>query len=309
VPSPLPFAPSVLTRQPEIAVSRVSLGLTLYIDGGLAWAQKHAVEALDLFLRLASGRETWWFTTSMVSDWRRVSDRSLPEVRHALKIAWNEATPRHLFWFRLVDDIHAPGVGFSYREIDDHRTERTGFLQIFLPQQQAPKDLLELVTALGAAVPFWSGVAGYVATWNAWTKPVSFWSIFKWCRRFVGLDVQVPDEMSWSARAGLPGTGWLTLLGAPLVDRLEIDLTALQAAPAPHGTTVQELARGALVRAGQAPTLGDVNGLQYPAVYAEAARLLAPYLIDPPPRLWGGFYDDDLSVKWFRRLLDPEGWR
>jgi hypothetical protein len=309
VPAPLPFAPSVLARRPEIAVSRLALGVTLYVDDGLGWGKKHAVEALDRFLRVVQRRGDWWFTTSMISSWRRISERGLPEVRAALGIGWDESRPRHLFWFRLVDDTNAPGVGFSYREVDDRRGARTGFLEIFLPQDESPRALLQLVLSVVEAAPFWSGVGGYVATWNHWTKPISFWSIFKWCRRFIGIDVQVPDEMAWLARGGLPGTGWLTLLGAPLINRLEIDVGALSAAPAPHATVVQELPRGALVRAGEAPTVGDVNNLGYPAAYAEAARLLAPYLVAAPPRLWGGFYDDDMSAKWFRRLLDPEGWR
>lgn len=311
MPAPFPFTPSLLTARPEVAVSRLALGLTLYIEGGLAWAQTHAVAALERFVRLVPQRDSWWFTTSMLSDWRRVSERrgTTAELRDALGIHWNKSRARHLFWFRLVDDTTAPGLGMSYLEVDDQRSARTGFLQIFLPQDEEPARLLELARELGESAPFVNGVGGYLATWNHWTRGTSFWSIHKWCRRFVGIDVQVPDEMAWLARAGLPGSNWLTLLSASFIERLEIDVGALRERPAPHGTAVLEMGRGALVRAGDAPTIGDVNMLGYPAAYAESARLLAPYFVDAPPRLWGGFYDDDQSVKWFRRLLDPEGWR
>jgi hypothetical protein len=68
------------------------------------------------------------------------------------------------------------------------------------------------------------------------------------------------------------------------------------------------LTHGTLVRAGERPTLGDLNALVYPAAYAEVAHRLAPLLpADPRPfPQWGD--DAKETAAWVRRFVAPEGW-
>src|SRR4029450_13847279 len=100
------------------------------------------------------------------------------------------------------------------------------------------------------------------------------------CLRYLGLDAQDPLAMSWLAPTGLPGTGGLTLIGAPLGGALGMDDAALKRRDWHEDVRVHALAKGLLVQAGRAPTLGDVNRLTLPFAYAEVARALAPHFVE-----------------------------
>lgn len=298
----------VLLGSPDVSLTRCALGLTLFLDEPYTWASQGAAEVLERYLQVAPVDQLTRYTTSMLSDWQRFTPRTAELLLRSVSVPWSEVRVRHLFTFRLVDDVWAPGLGVLYKEMDEARGRR-GFLQLLLPLRHDPKVLLQLATEIADRWPVLCGVGGYVGTWNEWLKPTAFWSLYRWSQRFLGMDLQDPDPMSWCVEEGLPGSNWLTLVGNRLAQKLKLDVDALRQREWKEGVRVQALRRATLIQAGEVPTLGDVNMLRYPAAYSEAARALAPFFVKEPPEYWGGFYEAKKTKLWMRRFVDPEALR
>ncbi|AKF86418.1 hypothetical protein MFUL124B02_26435 [Myxococcus fulvus 124B02] len=298
----------VLADNPEVTLTRYALGLTLYLDEPYVWATEGAAALLRRFLQLAPAERLTWYTTSTLPEWHRFTPRVADDVLASLSVSWADVRVRHLFTFRLVDDLGAPGLGFIYRELDAARGRR-GFLQVLLPETLDPKQLLQLAKEIGERWPLLCGVGGYVGTWNEWVKSTAFWSLFRSSQRYLGLDIQDPDAMSWCVGEGLPGSNWLTLVGDGLAGKLALDLAALKARAWTSDVHVHTLKGTTLIQAGEAPTLGDVNALEYPSAYAEVARVLEPHFVKKPTEFWGGFQEEQKTGAWLRRFVFPEDLR
>jgi hypothetical protein len=302
-------ARTYLRFEPRTTLLRPALGLTVYLAESELWAREGASALLRAFLDLSPASALRYFTTSMVMEWRPVGNEGPRAVLDALAVGVMEKKRvRHLFEVRLCDDPDAPTVGFRYREIDPARQGRTGYLDITLPVDHDPNDLLQLALEIGQRWPFVSGVGGYVVSWNELEQPTAFAMMLPWCCRYLGLDVQRPEVMAWHAMRGLPGTSWLNMIGAPLAAARADDAAALAGRRFTHDVAVMTLGRGTLVRAGAAPQLGDMNGLVYPHVYGEAARACRPFLLDKPPPFPPPFTKDEATERWYRRLVQPEAW-
>jgi hypothetical protein len=302
------FTPIVLEQDPDVIVAQVRLRLTVYLDDAPSWARGAAAEALRAFLAVAPVEKLQWWTTSLMQDWHRVSGHGMDTLLRALS---NEALarPRHQFQFRLADTISAPGVGFYYREVDGTRVPRAGVLELTLPPEQDPADLLQLAVALGQGFPVHCAVGGYAVAWSLYQQATAFWWAYRFCRRYLGLDVQDAERMAGPARTALPGTNWLTLLGPGILAAHDADAAALRDAVfRDPDSRVMTLARAVLVQAGAGPVLGDVNQLDLPRAYIEVAQRLEEYLVEPPPEYWGGFGAEAATRPWLRRFLEPEHW-
>lgn len=298
-----------LTDDPEVMVARVALGLTVYLDDAPHWAETGVPAMVSALLRMVPGATLEWLTTSTRNDWVRLSPAERDGLPQTLANAWNARGPRHLLQVRLSDDTQCMGAGFSYRELDPARGGRHGWLQLVLPYDQSPDDLLALAVELAQEHPFRCAVGGYLTTFNEWEKPAAFWCIRRWALQHLGLDVQDPDMAAWFVEQQLPSTNWLTLLGAPLLEARGVSASALQAHPWERPITVLPLERGVIVRAGERPVTGDVNDLVYPETYAEVSRALEALLPRRFARYYGGFHDGDQTLRWVRRFVEPEAWQ
>lgn len=297
----------VLAEQPRVIVARVELGLTLYLTDMRTWATGGAARALEVFLRHAPQDALGLYTTSQLPGWRRATKATHALLVESLSAPWMAGRPRHLLSFSLVDDPGTPSAGFVYREVDASRTTRAGVLELTLPQETPPEVLLKLTEEVAGCGPFFSGVGGYVARWNEAHRHAAFESIYELCQRYWGLDIQDAEAMAWLAPRGLPGTNWLTLLGWPLVDALGAAAPALKDGES-NGVRVSTLSHGTLVRAGAQATVGDLNQLELPTAYMEAARRLEPAFVIEPPALGGTFAREGHAGRWFRRLVDALEW-
>jgi hypothetical protein len=303
-----PIPGTELSDEPYTALTQVALGLTLYLDEPLFWAQHGARRALEAFLARAPSSRVEWYTTSSLTTWQRASQESAALLAEHLS---NPMLPRvrHLFAFELVDDTDVPTTSFVYREYDSARGgARASTLEVLLPQETDPRILLELAAAIGQIGPWWSGTGGYLVSWNRWERNGGLTMAHGLAQRYLGLDVQHAEVTSWVAVEGLPSTSWLTMIGKSLAGVRAIDLAALAAHPWVNDVTVRPVGNGALIRAGGEPTDGDRNRLEYPYAYAEVARALAGHFVDEPPELGGLFYRLQDTRAWQRRFLEPEGW-
>jgi hypothetical protein len=300
----------VLTNNAAITVARPALGLVLYLDDPLVWARQAARAVLLGFMERVNARELQLFTTSVKPGYHSITGNDMAKLLHDLPLPAARATVRHLLWLRVVDNPHAARLGFSYREIDAENQRRCGFVEMVFPPDFDPRVLADFAAQIAGQWPLLAGVGGYMLSWNLREAATAHDAALPLCRRFLGLDFQDPDQLAWAVPQGLPGTGWLTLVGRRHAEGLEIDLPALEKRAWETPVAVRGLKHAHLIRAGESPDLGDLNRLAYPSAYAEVARVLAPYFIEEPPPFLGERWNEqpELAASWMRRLVDPEGW-
>ncbi len=298
----------VLASDPLVTLARVELGATLYLDEPLHWAREGAARALEAFLARTPAELRCWYTTSHLDVWKAARPALEPQWVDNLRVTGLTGQPRHLFEFAVADDAGTPSQGFRYREVDPRRAERAPYIELTLPQESSGAELEGLVRDVVACGPVLCGVGGAAARWNPQFRVTAFTRIRGWCKRFLGVDVQEPEESCWTAREKLPGSNWLTVCGPGFAVRPEL---AALAAWTGRGDAVEvsDLGGGTLlVRAGTEPTLGDRNALDFPAALARVAAALAP-LFGPAPQ-GAGIWQTRLPgpEEWMRRLIDPEAW-
>jgi TseV toxin immunity protein TsiV len=303
-----PIESLALAEEPRVTVARAELGLTLYLADMRAWAAGGAARALEVFLRHAPRDWLIAYTTSQLPEWRYASEDVHRHLVETLSVPFLSQQPRHLLSFELVDDMGTPSAGFVYREVDPARVARTGILELTLPQETPTEVLLRLTREVAECGPFFSGVGGFVTRWNVAHRHLAFDCIHDWCQRYWGLDVQDSEAMSWLAPRGLPGSNWLTLVGAPLLDALGEAAPVLEEGEQDM-VSVSTLRHGLLVRAGPEATVGDLNRTDLPEAYMAAARRLVPAFVAEPPSFGGAFARDKGETgRWFRRLVDSLEW-
>jgi hypothetical protein len=218
------------------------------------------------------------------------------------------------------------GVGSRYTinvcgipPTDDGRP-RASFCEVMVPPYEDPRRLAALARELIEILPVRSGHGGLTAyadgqDGEAWVE------VYRWCRRFLGLDVGYLDGWLEAATTRLVGAGWLTVLGPAFATVLGDGEPLRFVSP---DIAVDVSAGGALITAGAAPTLGDVERGEFPAAMAEVERRIRPLKVGGWHRqsmlytsgiafdvveseLPGGFNDHRMTGAWLNRLVDPAG--
>lgn len=301
-----PIDAIVSPADPSVTIARVELGLTLYLDPQIAWAQAGAASVLRYFLEIVPPEYLCWYSTSHMEGWRKVERETQAEMADLLPLPWSQGAPRHLFEFEITDDVECASCGFWYREIDSGRAGRAGIIEVTLPQEFHPGHLLNLARAAFQAGPLWAGIGGYVVRLGRRYRADAFDVAWAWSRRFSGLDIQDAERAAWRATAGLPGVNWLTLLGSSLAPKFDFDVEVARRHSWIDPMISCEVASGnLLIAAGEAPTLGDGNRFEEPTAYREVASVARKLFYDDPPEFLGRFRDEGSTEKWFRRLLSP----
>ncbi|MFN0062567.1 MAG: type VI immunity family protein [Myxococcaceae bacterium] len=306
-----PEAPLPLIAETDsgLPIARPALGLTAYLAEPDSWARGGASKALKVFLERAPRKRLEFLTTSVMTEWRALAQRELEALADELtaQVLLLKA-PRHHFTLSLVDVPDLPEVGFSYTEIDPKRGDRAGVLELTLPPETPPSQLVDLAKAIAEIGPLFSMVGGCVVRWSPIFQNLAFDQIYLWSRRYVGFDVQDAEEMAWHAPESLPGTGWLTLVGNPLAETIDCSPEKLLRQKWKEKIEVHRTSAGVLIQAGSEPSWGDLNAFAFPDAYAEVARALKDGLPKAPPRLQGAFRADDLTLQWLRRFVEPGKW-
>ncbi len=300
-----PIQAVTLPTDPEKTIARVELALTLYLAEPRRWAHGGAAQVLQSLLAVVPPDFLTLFSTSLTPRWYALDRSRQQELAGLLTLPWSESIPRHLFRLDVVDDPHCPSCGFSYTEVDPGRSECAAVIEVTLPQELDAGYLLPIARAALAAGPLCSGIGGYAVKMNQAYLADAFDLAWAWTRRFVGLDVQFPEQMAWLAPRGLPGTNWLTLLGRPVADRFRFELEQAVAHPwIDPQVRVERAGDNVLIVAGEAPTTGDRHFFDDASAYREVGQTTRK-LLAPTPDLLGRFRDEHESDAWFRRLATP----
>jgi hypothetical protein len=282
------------------------LGLTVYFEDGLPWAETGAAELFDRFLEVVPPYRFKRWTTSTFDDWRDVH-LALPEIRTQLSIRNITGRVRHLWSFRIGERPDAPEVELAYREVARGPMSPLGYVELQMPIDVDPAELLALTIEVGQRFPVTFAIGGYRVSWNRhYPRNAHHW-FWRFARRFLGFDMQNPERAAWRAAQWLPGSSWLTLIGS--TEALDEDARAtLKARTWERDIAVIPLAAGLLLRAGEHPQIGDVNQMEFPFAQAEVARALHPFFDPSPPGPDGVVEEEDLQRDWRDRLVSLEEW-
>ncbi len=294
-----------LRDDPERVIARPCLMLTAYLSDSVAWSRTHLSAIMRVFIDTVGAERLQLYTTTGTTDWLRVRLAEVQSLVEDARVLWWRSGVRHHFWLRLADDVAAPSVGLSYREIDTTREARCGYLQLWLPLQSASDDLLQLALAVahtGAAHCF---TAGYGYSVDAWYKPSAFTALYRASRRYLGMDIQDPDHAAWFASRGVVGCNWLTAVSDDVLAHNKLARAELASAPSTHGVKVFDLPGLLVMRAGERPDVGDRNTLQFPEAYAVVARLLAPAFVSGL-EYCGAFLENEATNAWLHRFDQPQ---
>lgn len=302
----IPMPEVALVDDPSITVLRPTLGMTLWLDDGLAWAREGAAAMLSSFLELPATRALRWYTGSTLDAMSPWDDVAREKLLALLPIGFFETKPRHLMGFSVVDDVHAPRVAFRYREVDPARSRACGVLELALPADDDPGNVFQLAMEVASRWPFWSGTAGLTASWNRGRRVTALPAARAWCRRWVGVDLQDTERAAHAARRGLTGVGWITLLGRGFIEAHAVDYEDLAQRAWTHEVGVIAARHGLVVRAGEAPDACDLNQLSPPGAIAEVARALDPWLLAAPPTFDG--WKPKEAAAWLHRFAKPDAW-
>lgn len=298
--------PHVLRADREHVVARGALGVTMYLANGLAWAREGALAAFDVWLGSVARSEVRWYATSVDERWHSVEKGTVDALRSSISLPWARGRARHGLRLRVSDGAGAPGTAFVYRELDEERAPCAGYVQAFVPADTPVAVFERMARAMLSCGLVWWASAGLVATESPSQRPSSFGALRAMCRRYAGLDVQVPDATAWRARDGLASVAWLTVLGAPFTAARAPERDAIARATPGHGVIVSSAPDKLWVFAGEEPLLGDLNELAYPHAYAEAAHLLQPFLAEKAADF--PTWEPGATGAWRRRFLEPEAW-
>ena len=171
-----------------------------------------------------------------------------------------------------------------------------------------PDQVIALARDALAEFPLSSGYAGYSLIWedvdSLVTRKVLQWSI-PLMLRYPGLGYGDAVRMSNGAKHGVAAVDWLTFLGAEAAAALG-GLAALERSM-PVGVSALALGKaGVVLRAGDAPQIGDVNRQETLPIYGAVGKLIAD-VVAPDEALdqilIKGMSDED-AHDWLRRFFD-----
>lgn len=202
-------------------------------------------------------------------------------------------------------DLATPGLDISLMGCLDPKRY---VFRVTLPVELAdsPARLVRIAQDALAEFPLASGHCGYSLLWDrtpavdgevcAWAAPL--------LRRFPGLGYGKPISFTNAAPAGLAATSWLTFLGPTLAGAMGGRATLKRSVPAQ--VSVLPLGDGGvLLRAGDAPALGDLERKDPLALYRAVGRLLAP-VVAPEEALDEVAVDGmrgKAALEWLRRFF------
>lgn len=286
-------------------VAWVTQGVVLYIERDLGSVWDELMAAWDRLLArpwasaLCAFRRwdepVWRPWDAQYAAWARTDARGHGAARRYWKV---ELADQARFATTSIDwqDVPASHVG---------KYPRASYLRVRLPLGIPHHELLEVTRLLCDALPIQQGVAGYLCHVDEASRGAGFDQAWAWARRYYGLHVVDPVEVTWDAPRGLWGVNWLTVVGARWLDD-PLQNAALDALPAPLRVTRAK--HGIVLQAGDQPTIGDLNRFDDLSAYTLASRALEPALIGDPTSLPGMFDDHESTTVWLRRFVDPSRW-
>jgi hypothetical protein len=281
-------------RDQDGTIFSPSLQIALYANKPLPEIADGAIACYELFVQRFRSNLNWYLALSM----RKVR-RFTEKYAEIFPTLCRESGPG----LPLYRVFHGSGLQDYLPPLFATGAYRTfSWLQVHLAPSLASdwKEVLALVTAMARPFPFRYGTVGFSLCWNDMSVdrdiavPKLIGPLLK---RYPGFNVGTPREL---CDQNMPPVNWLTLLGPELLGKLGGNSQIRKAFSREEAIVVAPLGDGALIKAGDAPKLGDRNRNDNLPDYRKVGSYLKRYRGNQEIELDGLTLEE--SEKWLARF-------
>lgn len=269
--------------------------------------------AFEAYLAMVPpGALKWAAVGSGSEEWKPVAKNTFDRCRAQLKP--EAVRKRPITSFELTDGDQggqAPGYGLLVigNPFDPEVPDEKSLLQAHFPAEvlaDANREaFVSQVRELAALLPFVSGYVSPGLHWAEIFKAQALKQARAVTRRHPGFDVQDNARARTYLGTHVRGARWLTFLGPELAGQLG-GADALRGA-LPEDVSIETVGHGLMIRAGDAPEIGDASRKVDTPLLRAVAAALEPVTLFGELALYGSEFadqDDDLLEAYERRFLD-----
>jgi hypothetical protein len=302
-------------RPPHELIAALRGGLSLFFDRPFTEFSSATREAHDLILDSGSRNRFGWYRTETMRQIKSSTARTFSILKQKLSQQKNTSDILSITYSGGIDPHGPPehALGFTWYPKDRYAAYTASTLRLVLPGTELethPGRLLEMTVELSTRLPVMSGLAGFTFefAWGEETDGVR--AVFPRLMRHPALDVNysIYDATPVGLGKGIKQLGWLTVLGADLVDRLGGESKLRMSLP--RDVRLHKAKYALVLQIGDAPVLGDVNRGETLPLWREVYRILSP-VHEPVVNAWmqrGTKFDlrksdeNELTEAWLRRF-------
>lgn len=193
-----------------------------------------------------------------------------------------------------------------YRGID-----RLSHFRVVFEPEPGMSEVIALAQHVAEVVPVWWGSAGWVFDHVSGDLATAGRRVAALAKRYWSIQIQDIALLQWQACRGMPGTGWLTLLGEAFVQSMSLDVDSLSrqaAALAPARVFSRRCGSCLLIAAGPEPSMGDIHAADDLGPQVQVSKMLEPLLLKAYPGFAGPLARPDVMVAWLDRFREPDAW-
>lgn len=270
------------------------------------------LSVFDDYLALVPAGALRWASVGAASEeWKPAGKTTFDRARAQLAPA---AAKKRLSSFELQsgdEGGEAPEHAFTTigGPVEKEFPDEKGLVQMVFPAAavDGPKAdaFAARIKALAAKLPYAYGYASPSLQIAELHAPEGFTEAKALAARYPGLDVQNNESSRSELGNRTRGARWLSFLGPALVKKLKGEDAIRKALP--KAVAVEPAGAGLLIRAGDAPEIGDANKKLKTPLLRAVAELLEPVTYFEEQGLATtdfGFEDPDFFKAWERRFLD-----
>ena len=255
----------------------LTFGINLYTSQSFYDRPQQVLDTFDIFQGQCPVDHLSFYATETMKVHKPVNKRVL-----GMPATWLApgAARKHYVALELKAAALAQDAPTSKYELwaEDADTQQANIVSMALPWnlgRDQPDQMLALVAQLADAFAFRCGLAGYSFECSRYDKRASETHAWSNSMRHRGVDiVRIPLDARAVGSEGIKGVGWLTLLDA----QTQQALGGAQAIRKRLSKAIEmvQCTHGVILKAGDAPALGDVNRGDSLPLYREVYDLLAP---------------------------------
>jgi len=254
----------------------LTFGVNLYTNQSFYAMPQEILQTFDLFLQRCPAQQLTFYATETMKEHKPVTKRTLGMLGTWLA---PDAPRKHYIALELkaaADYQDAPT--FKYEVWSADASLQSNIVSMAFPSALArdqSNEMFAFVAQLADAFPFRCGLAGYSFECSRYDKRKSETHAWSTSMRHTGVDiVRIPVDAKAVGSDGVKGVNWLTLIDAGLLR--EVGGAKVIRQQLSSEIEVVDCKHGVILKAGPAPSLGDVNRGDVLRLYREVYRLLAP---------------------------------
>lgn len=263
-------------QKAKVPIVKLCFGISLYTEKPLSAFPKAVIKAFTRFNSIVGEESLCFYATETMSKHKAVT----PRAREMLKDWFGPAAPANesygIEYHNGAAFNAAPSIKFEVsgtEAVDGERAETATLIRMSLPAEWGTAksaQALELTTELCELLPFRSGSAGFAFEYSRYYEEEALDHAISSSMRHPGIDIH--DSVNDCHAVdfdGVRGVGWLTILDSKFMKQLG-------KLPKLKHCEVIPIKAGAIIKAGPAPAIGDVNRKDNLPAYREAFKLVQP---------------------------------